>query len=60
MLPTRGSNTGPGLETPGGAPLRQCCCESRDFVSILANARFLVRDQPIYGPVAGYLFLILL
>ena len=51
----RGSNTGPKLATPGGAPLRQCCCGTRDFVSILANARFSDQDRPIYGPVAGYL-----
>jgi hypothetical protein len=50
-----GSNPGPGLVTPGGAPLSQCCCTSRDFVSFLANVRFSVRDRPIYGPRAGYL-----
>ena len=32
----RGSITGPGLVTLGGAPLSQCCCRSRDFVSFLA------------------------
>ena len=48
-------NTGPRLATPGGAPLRQFYCRSPDVVSILANARFWVRDWPIYGPGTGYL-----
>ena len=32
-----------------------CCGRSRDFVSILANMRFLVQDRPIYGLGAGYM-----
>ena len=35
------SKTGPGLVTPEGALLRQCCCGLRNFVSILANTCFL-------------------
>ena len=30
----RGSNAGPEMVTPGGAPLYQCCCRSRNLVSI--------------------------
>ena len=46
----RDLNTVPRLATLGGAPLRQCCCTSRNFVSFLANTRFSVRDR-----LAGYL-----
>ena len=52
---TRGLNTSPGLATPGGASLHQCCCRSHNFASIVANVCCLVQDQPIYGPGAGYM-----
>ena len=46
---------GLGLAISEGAPLRQCCCTSRNFVGIVAKGHFAVRDRPIHGPVAGYL-----
>ena len=55
-ISTRSLNTSPGLATPGGASLHQCCCRSHNFVSIVANARFSIRDRLIYGLDAGYLF----
>ena len=51
----QGLNTGPGLATPRGAPLHQCCYRLRGFVRIVANARFLVQYRPTCGPVAEYL-----